>query len=205
MLIFMLSGEGELSLKKAGRIVLWMLGALLTLVLMALACAALILSRPEEESADSSSVQPLLGASSALHAEEENDLPDLVSAFPIPVMSFMSGSGLLFVSATSGDIGLEGGFGRMATLHWQTPSGDPVTLQSIYPASALSLIGKGNYHFVQAAGPALLGLTSVRMENAETVRLHVATDLGLYAVTVPNSLSNDLSSLCRSIQLFTAD
>ena len=192
-------------MKKTGRMVLRMLGALLTLLLMALACTALILSRPDEENPSSPPSQPLLGASPALNVEEENELPSLVSAFPIPVMSFMSGSGQRFVSATSGDIGLEKGFGRVAALYWQTPSGEPVMLQSIYPASDLSLIGKGDYHFVQMAGPTLFGLTSVRMENAETVRLHVATDLGLYVVTVPRALSADLSALCRSVQLFTAD
>ena len=42
------------------------------------------------------------------------------------------------------------------------------------------------------------------MERDGVIRLHTATDSGLYAVTVPENLRADLSTLCRSLQLFTA-
>lgn len=192
-------------MKKAGRMALRILGGLLTLALMVLACAALILSRPDPEESAPSATQPPLAASPAQSVEREADLRDLIAAFPIPVMSFMSGSGQLFVSASSGDTALNGGFGRIASLSWQTLAGEPILLQSVYPASSLSLLEQGDYHFVQIAGPSLFGVTSVRMENAETVRLHAMTDTGLYILTVPKSLSEELSLLCRSVQLFTAE
>ena len=114
----------------------------------------------------------------------------------------MSGSGMSFVSGSSADVGLEGGFGRIVTLYWQTPDGDPVRLQSIYPASALSLLDNG-YHFSNISGPVLFGVDSVRMEDGETVRVHAATDSGLYVVTVPKSAASGLSALSRSLQLFS--
>ena len=117
-------------------------------------------------------------------------------------MSFMSGSGMTFVSGTASDVGLTGGYGRVATLYWQTPDGDPLILQSIYPASALSLLETG-YHFSSVAGPSLFGSDSVRMENADTVRVHAATDTGLYVVIVPKSAASGISSLSRSLQLFS--
>ena len=192
-------------MKNAGQIVLRVLGGLLTLALMVVACVALILSRPDPAENAAQSTQPPLAASPALTVDQEADLRQLIAAFPIPVMSFMNDSGQLFVSASSGDTALDGGFGRIASLSWQTPSGDPILLRSVYPASALSLLEKEDYHFVQIAGPSLFGTSSIRMENADTVRLHCTTDSGLYVITVPKSLSEELSGICRSIQLFTAE
>ena len=63
-----------------------------------------------------------------------------------------------------------------------------------------------NYSFSGADGPALFGRTSVRMENGDTVRLHVqAEGQGLYVMTVPKSLGGSLSDISRSVQLFVAE
>ena len=107
-----------------------------------------------------------------------------------------------FVSGSSSDVGLAGGFGRVLSLYWQTPDGDPLILQSIYPVSALSLLDNG-YHFSAVTGPTLFGNESVRMENADTVRVHAATETGLYVMTVPKSAASKISSLSRSLQLFS--
>ena len=144
----------------------------------------------------------MLTASPAQNISAETELRSLVETFPVPVLSFMSGSGMTFVSGTSADVGLKGGFGRVVSLYWQTPDGEPLILQSIYPASALSLLNNG-YHFSTIGGPTLFGTESVRMENADTVRIHAATDTGLYVVTVPKSAASKLSSMSRSLQLFS--
>lgn len=178
-------------------------GALLALVLMTLACTALILARPEDQ--EEQAVQPLLSPSAAMTISEELRLRELVAAFPVPVMSFMSGSGMAFVSGTSADAALEDGFARVLTLNWQTPEGQPVILQSIYPAAGLKLLEEEGFHFSRVAGPTLFGHDSVRMESAERVRLHVMTDNGLYAVTLPREGADRLSALAQSLQLFTAE
>lgn len=184
------------------RAVLKVLVALLSLALVAMIIVLLVLAQPQTEEKEKAEPQPLLAASPAVTISREADLLSLIDAFPVPVLSFMSGSGMLFVSGTSADAGLEGGFGRVATLYWQTQEGEPLILQSIYPASALSLLGTG-YHFSAIAGPTLFGVDSVRMENADTVRIHAATESGLYAVTVPKSAASRISSLSRSLQLFS--
>ena len=147
-------------------------------------------------------VKPSAKASPAVTAESEKDLPEVIASFPAPVMNFMSGSGMTFVSASSADAALNGGFGRIATLNWQTPEGEPVMLRSIWPADALSLLEAG-YHFMPYAGPTLFGNASVRMENDDAVRIHTATDRALYVVLLPRSLSGQAGTLCRSLQLFT--
>ena len=184
------------------QVLLKVVTALLTAALIVLIGALLVLAQPKQEDTEKAEPQPLLTASPAMNIEAETDLRSLVESFPVPVLSFMSGSGMSFVSGTSSDAGLEGGFGRIVSLYWQTQDGDPLILQSIYPASALSLLEKG-YHFSAVAGPTLFGMDSVRMENADTVRVHAATDTGLYVLTVPKSAASKISSLSRSLQLFS--
>ena len=175
---------------------------LFTVILIGVIGLLLILAQPKKEEAGEPEPQPLLTASPALSITHETELRTLVEGFPAPVLSFMSGSGMSFVSGTSADVGLEDGFGRVASLYWQTPDGDPLILQSIYPASALSLLADG-YHFSTVAGPTLFGSASVRMENEETVRIHAATASGLYVVLIPRSAASKISSLSRSLQLFS--
>ena len=188
--------------KKIRKILLKVLTALFSVALMAAVCFLLILAQPKQEDTEKPEPQPLLTASPAVNISAETEIRTLVKDFPAPVLSFMSGSGMLFVSGTSSDAGLSGGFGRVAVLYWQTPEGEPLILQSIYPASALSLLEDG-YHFSAVAGPSLFGADSVRMENADTVRIHAATASGLYAVTLPKSAASRLSAISRSLQLFS--
>ena len=120
-------------------------------------------------------------------------------------VSVIPGSGMIFVSGTSEDTAWEDGFGRIVTLYWQTTEGQPLILQSLYPASALDLMSREDYNFSAADGPTLFGQPSVRMENGDTVRLHTVTDSGIYVITAPRSLTGSFSVLTRSIQLFTVE
>ena len=195
-----MAGKGKIR-----RFLIRALGAVAGAVLLVLAAVSLILAKPEEteKNTPAASPQPARSASPALEVHSESDLYRLVSDFPAPVMSFMSGSGMDFVSALSSDAALDGQFARTATLYWQTADGLPVTLQSIWPADALSLL-EGGFHFSPVAGPVFLGSASVRMEKDRVVRIHTATDQGLYVLLLPDSLSGQLSGIIRSIQLYTA-
>ena len=188
--------------KRVRRIVLPVVGAAAAVALLAVCVFALLLFQPQPGEKETAAAQPLLTAGPSAEIRQETDLRRLVESFPAPLMSFMSGSGMVFVSGTVADAALEGGFGRVATLYWQTREGEPMILQSIYPASALSLLNP-DYHFSSIAGPVLFGSPSVRMENAETVRIHADSGDGLYVMIVPKSLASRLSSLSRSLQLFS--
>ena len=190
--------------KMIRKILIRLIGALIAVALFALLAASLILAKPQDADRQAAQASPSPEAGPAVSVEQETDLARLFSAFPAPVMSFMSGSGMTFVSGTCADAAVSGGFGRVATLYWQTAEGDPVTLRSIWPAGALSLL-EGGYHFMPYAGPALFGDASVRMENDQSVRLHTATDQALYVVLLPRSLSAQTETVCRSLQLFTVD
>ena len=117
--------------KKIWNYLLRVLGFAVFLVLLILLAASLILARPQKEKAEISSAQPYREAGSSLSIDSETDLFTLISEFPVPVMNFMSGSGMTFVSAVSADEAIPGGFARVATLNWQTADGPPMILRSI--------------------------------------------------------------------------
>ena len=188
--------------KKFLRVILKVLAAVLSLALLVSLGVALILAQPQPDQEEQVRDQSLLASSPAVTITDESDMRNLVSSFPEPVMSFIAGSGFTFVSGTSADTAVDGGFGRVASLYWQTPEGDPVVLQSIYPASALSLLDSG-YHFSNIAGPALFGASSVRMESKDNLRIHAATDAALYVMILPRSLSARVSGFSRLLQLYS--
>ena len=190
--------------KKIRKVLFRLIGVLIAVALLALLATSLIIAKPQDETAATAADRPSGEASPAISVEEEQDLHRLIASFPAPVMSFMSGSGMTFVSATSADAAVDGGFGRIATLNWQTPEGEPVRLRTVWPATALDLLEEG-YHFMPYTGPALFGSTSVRMENDDAVRIHAATDRALYVVLLPRALSGETGNICRSLQLFTVD
>ena len=148
------------------KVLLKILTGLFSILLIAVIGLLLVLAQPQSDDKKAAQPQPLLTSSPALNIAREPEIRTLVESFPVPVLSFMSGSGMSFVSGSSSDVGLAGGFGRVLSLYWQTPDGDPLILQSIYLVSALSLLDNG-YHFSAVTGPTLFGNESVRMENAE--------------------------------------
>ena len=178
--------------------------ALLAALLAAVFYVAVILGEPQEvdRAVKPLADQPLLQASPAIHVEGEGQLSVLLSAFPAPVMYPLSGSGLTLVSGTSYDTAFEDGFGRIVSLSYVNGAGQGMTVESIYPARALSLMGRGDYHLAGVAGQSLAGLKSVRMENGASIRLHAQGEEAIYVVTVPKMESSELIGFTRSLQLF---
>ncbi len=191
--------------KKLARLAGRLLVALLALVLLAFLYVTLVVGQPQEAPAEATATPPPLTAQPDVQITSENDLPTLLRAFPVPVMSFMSGSGMTFLSGTCADTPWEGAVARVITLRWRTAEGEEVILRSICPAQALSLLGGEGFSFSAKAGPVLFGQTSVRMENGTLLRLHTVAGQGLYALTVPMSLSDSLSLLTRPVQLFRTE
>ena len=195
-------------MKKTGairRVVRKGLGALLVLLLLSFLWLVLIVGQPQETREAAADPTPLPAAGQALRADSEADLPTLAAAFPAPFISFMSGSGMVFVSGSCEDVPFRGGYARVLTQYWQTAEGSPMILQSIFPASALEIMGKRDYSFSGTAGPVLFGQPSVRMENADTIRLHAADGTGLHVITLPKPVPASLPDLTRSLQLFQAE
>ncbi|MGN0779208.1 MAG: hypothetical protein ACI4MJ_08690 [Aristaeellaceae bacterium] len=184
-----------------------MLRRMLTLLASALLLAsfyiAVVLGQPQESdnTVHVDVHQALLSASPAVTIAEESRLAELTASFPVPVMYAVSGGNLTLVSGVSCDVAYEGSFARRMTLTYQRADGVQLLVESLYPARALSLMGKGDYHMAGVSGQPLAGMQSVRMENDNTIRLHAQSETGLYIVTAPQMDSSELAALTRSLQL----
>ena len=191
-------------LKKALHVLLM---TLLTVILVALFYLAVILGQPEEpeNAIDIDQTQPLLTASPALNIQSERQVAALAEAFPVPVLAFMDGMGPVLVSGTSYDQAYEGGFARICELRYTTDNGLEITLATIYPARAVELLGKDGYTLTGAAAQNLTGLTAVRMENADHIRLHAQASDAIYALTLPKLTDDTLTTVTRVLELVSKE
>lgn len=187
-------------LKKALHVLLM---TLLAVILVALFYLAVILGQPEEpeNAIDIDQTQPLLTASPALNIQSERQVAALAEAFPVPVLAFMEGMGPVLVSGTSYDQAYEGGFARICELRYTTDNGLEITLTTIYPARAVELLGKDGYTLTGAAAQNLTGLTAVRMENTDHIRLHAQASDAIYALTLPKLTDDTLTTVTRVLEL----
>lgn len=187
----------------------WLLSAILVAVLLAVFYLAVIIGHPQEnpERVEVAQSQPLLTASPAGMLAAPEELPGLLKAFPVPALYAVEGNDLTLTGGISYDAAYGDGFARVLTLTYDAHVGDrqvQVEVQSIYPARALSLVPKGDYHIAESAGQTLAGLPSVRMENGQKIRLHVQGSQGIYVLTVPTMTTQELSAVVRSLQLYTS-
>lgn len=192
------------------RIVKAILASLLTALLLAAFYIAVIMGNPQQEEASSSvktaQDQPLLDAmSSPILITEQDQLGALLAEFPAPVMAAMNSTVMSFQQGLCEDVTFEDGLGRSVTLTYRTAEGASVTVTSIYPARALSLVEKGDYVISATTGLPLAGLRSVRMESAASIRMHAQGTDALYVVTLPQASAMMLRSLTSTLQLFQGD
>lgn len=191
------------------RAVKGVLAALLTIVLLAGFYIAVIMGNPQE--AESSAItakqdQPLVDAMPApLLVTDQGQLGALLNAFPAPVMAAMHSTVLTFQHGLCEDVPFEDGLGRRVTLTYSTAEGAAVTVESIYPARALSLVEKADYTISSTAGLPLAGLRSVRMTNASAVRMHAQGSDALYVVTLPQMTATALRTLTSTLQLYQGE
>lgn len=190
-------------MKKGGRLLLKLFGWLLLCAVLVLVSLLIIVGMPEKEDPAPVLVDPVLSASPAIDVSAESDLYKLYLSFPAPVMSYLSGSGMTFVSASSADTSLSGCLTRVITQVWRSPEEDEIELLSVCPRSSLEILQSGDWHFSNLAGPELFGQKSVRMESDEKIRLHTQTDQGLYIITVSKAVKDRLAAIARSLQLFS--
>lgn len=191
-------------LKKALHVLLM---TLLAVILVALFYLAVILGQPEEpeNAIDIDQTQPLLTASPALNIQSERQVAALAEAFPVPVLAFMEGMGPVLVSGTSYDQAYEGGFARICELRYTTDNGLEITLATIYPARAVELLGKDGYTLTGAGAQNLTGLTAVRMENADHIRLHAQASDAIYALTLPKLTDDTITTVTRVLELVSKE
>lgn len=174
------------------------------LVLLGFLYLVLIVAQPQDEEKEEFHLaeQAPLAATQAVYITAEDELGALLKDFPIPAMSYLSGSGMKFMGGNAADFAWQGGFGRKIHLDWEDPEGKKIQLESVYPASALEILGDGDYHFSRYSGPTLFSRDSVRMENTDWIRVHTQTETGLYILYIEREDGISPADAVRSIQLF---
>lgn len=191
------------------RIVRTVLLTVLTVLLLAAFYIAVIMGNPQEGESSALTVQqdqPLLSPlDNALLITAESDLSAMLNSFPAPMMAAMHSNVLTFEKGVCRDVPFEDGLGRIATLTYRTTEGAAVTVSSIYPARAVSLIDKADFTISADAGLPLAGLRSVRMENTSNIRMHAQGSEALYVVTLPRLSAAALRSLTSTLQLYQGD
>lgn len=180
----------------------------LTIVLLAAFYLAVVMGTPQQEGSTVTARQdqPLLSAlPSAVFILEEGQMGQVLNAFPAPVLAAMNAAALRFESGLCEDVPFEGGLGRKVTLSYRTAEDAVVTLASIYPARATSLITKGDYLLSDTFGLPLAGLRSVRMEKPGSICMHAQGEEALYVVTLPELSASALRALTTTFQLYQGD
>ncbi|MDO4484739.1 MAG: hypothetical protein Q4C54_10040 [Clostridia bacterium] len=179
-------------------------GVLLAAVLIAAAFYLLaVLGQPQTSAVPDAGHQPLLPSAPAQSIANQADLPQLLEGFPVPVLGYVTGAGPEFAGGSCYDFAFENGMARTVVLNYRLPDGGEITVQSIYPARAVTAVTRGNYRLVSPRSLGFAGLNAVRMENGSYVRLHAQNENGVYVVTLPKACAGNLSDYTRALHQFT--
>ena len=188
------------------RVLRAVLTVLMSLVLIAVFYVAVVMGQPQPrdgEIAAAPADQPLLPPlSAAVRITGMDQIDRLAGAFPAPLLCPMYGNALVLLEGVCSDVAYEDGFARVATLTFRTETFDTLTVTSIYPARALTLMGKGDYAFSGMAGQPMATLRSVRMEDGSSIRLHAQGEEALYVFTAPDVSTDVLRQWTSSLQLY---
>lgn len=183
------------------------LATLVTVVLLAAFYLAVVMGNPQKDDSPAARQdQPLLPAMDApVLISDAAQLGQVLNAFPAPVMAASNPSVAALGSGICQDVPFEDGLGRMVTLTYRTAEGGALTVTSIYPARATSLIDKGDYIISATAGLPLAGLRSVRMEAPGSICMHAQGAEALYVVTLPELSGMALRTLTATLQMYQGD
>lgn len=186
------------------RVLRWLLLALASAVLIFLFYVAVVMGQPLADASQSvqSTDQPLPEPlSEPIVLTEVEVIRDLAEIFPAPVM-YAGGKALTFVEGICEDVLFEDGVARVVTLTYRTADFDTLTLQSIYPARALSLLDKDGRTFAAMTQDRMVSLRYVAMQDAATLRLHAQGEEALYVLTTPLADSNQVDQWTNAMQLY---
>jgi hypothetical protein len=151
----------------------------------------------QEAPAESNVPQVALTAEQPRQIGSLNDLKQLAEHFPSPVLALQANTQLAFAGGLVNDLAYKGSFARLVTLTYQTQNGETLKLYSIYPLDAFTLLPGEGYSLQNTLTASLAGMTAVRMENADTIRLHVKGESALYALTAPKMEEEALGDISR--------
>ena len=138
----------------------------------------------------------------ALEIPGEANLQNLANTFGQPVMALYGGPAL--ERARVYDTAFGGGYARRVTLTYAFDDGTQLTVESIRPTSAITLLGSG-YSLSVRSLYALGGLDAARMDGGGQICIFGQSDTSAYAVLCPEGHESDLNSLLRQTTLIAPE
>lgn len=178
---------------------------LLAIVLIFVFYIAVVMGQPQTDvtgmpriAADQPLPEPLAGP---IAIADDKSLGNLAGVFPAPVM-FAGGKALTFLNGVCEDVPFGDGVARVVTLTYRTAEFDTLTVQSIYPARALSLLGQEGRSFIGVSVDNMAGLKYVGMQDAATRRMHAQGEEALYVFTTPLAEYRVIDQWTNTLQLF---
>ncbi len=144
-----------------------------------------------EKPAEESVTMPM----TALDMPGESDPQKLADTFGQPVL-VLEGA-LSMYKARMYDTAFDGEYARCVTVTYAFEDGAQLTVQSIRPTAAVSLIKQQDYRLDGSALYTMAGLTAARMQNDTSVCVFAQSDTAVYAITCPASHADQLPDLLR--------
>ena len=132
------------------------------------------------------------------------DMTDAAMSFGKPVMQ-LRGEVLPLLKAALYDTAYHGGYARRLTFTYQFPDGSVMTVDSIRPAGAITLLRDSGYTIRAGSLYSMGGMDAVRMDSANYIRVAAKSKDAVYVVHMPLSKAEQLVTLLRYTGLLRTD
>lgn len=177
--------------------------AVLLVIALVFAYLFLLLGEPDEDAryAADTPQEVITMPMSPFEAPGESNVQNLADTFGQPVLSVYQG--LKMQKARIYDTAFEGGYARRVTLTYAFDDGAVVTVESIRPTSAVTLLGGSGYSLDATSLYTLGGIDGARMDNDAQICVFAQTGTAVYAVLCPKNHEKDLGDLLRLTLLVT--
>jgi len=128
------------------------------------------------------------------------DLNPLAVNFGKPVLALYNGD-LPLQKATLYDTAFRGGYARRLTLVYAFADGTALTVESVRPTAAVTLLGGDDYRLNVDTLYALAGMDAVRMDSDTQICLIASGSEAVYALRCPVAHAADLAALVNQTAL----
>ena len=203
-----LTDEEELPQKPARwkTVLLKGIAALLLIVALGLGYLFLLLGEPDEDAAYTRQAEEerITMPMSAVESPGESNPASLAETFGQPILS-LYGSALTMERSRVYDTAFGGGYARRVTLTYRFDDGSALSVESVRPTAAVTLLGGNGYTLDADSLYYIGGVDAARMENSSTVCVFGQTDAAAYAVLCPKEHAQDLETLLKQTALTAAD
>lgn len=172
--------------------------AVLLVAALALGYVFLLLGEPDEEAKLAPPVQEeaIRMPMSALESPGDANVQNLADTFGQPVLA-LYGEELAMQKARIFDTAFGGGYARRVTLSYAFADGSVLSVESIRPTSAVTLLGGADYKLRADSLYGLGGINAARMDGPRQICVFGQSDTAVYAVTCPVGHADELAAVLK--------